>query len=105
MPAVRHSAGRYRTTKGPYDRAGPALGARARSGDSHGCGNDGDGDGAPGADARQVRLVRQNIAGDRMRRGVPREFVSGSVAVQVGRAWCARAPVSGALAARMSGGS
>ena len=105
MPAVRHSAGRYRTTKGPYDRAGPALGARATSGDTHGCGSDGDGDGGPGAGARQVRSVRRNIAGDQVRRVVLREFVSGSVALQVGRAWRARAPDSGALAARISGGS
>ena len=105
MPAVRHSAGRYRTTKGPYDRAGPALGARATSGDTHGCGSDGDGDGGPGADARQVRSVRRNIAGDQVRRVVLREVVSGSVALQVGRAWRARAPDSGALAARISEGS
>ena len=105
MPAVRHSAGRYRTTKGPYDRAGPALGARATSGDSHGCGSDGDGDGGPGADARQVRSVRRNIAGDQVPRVVLREVVSGSVALQVGRAWRARAPDSGAQAARISGGS
>ena len=105
MPAVRHSAGRYRTTKGPYDRAGPALGARATSGDTHGCGSDGDGDGGPGAGARQVRSVRRNIAGGQVRRVVLREFVSGSVALQVGRAWRARAPDSGALAARIRGGS